>query len=116
VQTSARIKLRMNEPINFSFLRLQEILKALNKRIIVQISEIKYKPTIKYISHEWITKLWNIGIVLIRGVNIRGIRDSKAVPNVSIGLILDFERIKPDKCKEIEIKSQPERFSVKKTQ
>jgi hypothetical protein len=113
VQTSDRIRLIINETINLSFLRLQEILKALNNRIIVQINETKYKPMIKYISHDRMTKLWNKGIVLIKGANAKGIRDNKVVPKVSIVLIFDFERIKPDICKMMDKKNQFERFSIR---
>ena len=113
VQTSDRSMLIINETINLSFLRLQEILKALNNRIIVQINEPKYKPMIKYISHDPMTKLWNNGIVLIKGANIKGIRDNKVVPNVSIALIFDFERIKPEIYRKIDKKSQFERFSIR---
>ncbi|MBK8884389.1 MAG: hypothetical protein IPN67_19145 [Bacteroidales bacterium] len=106
----------INDIINFSYLRLQEILKALNSRIIVQIREAKYRPVIKYISQDWIIKLWNIGIVLVKGAIIKGILARREVPSVSITLIFDFERISPDKCKKIDMKIQFERFSIRYTQ
>ncbi|MBK7710149.1 MAG: hypothetical protein IPJ37_03695 [Bacteroidales bacterium] len=88
MQTSDRSMLIINDIINFSYLRLQEILKALNSRIIVQIREAKYRPVIKYISQDWIIKLWNIGIVLVKGAIIKGILAGREVPSVSITLIL----------------------------
>jgi len=61
-------------------------------------------------------KLWNTGNVRIIGVMTNGSRDNRVVPHTSIALILDFDKLNPERNMKTAMKNQFDRLSVKKNQ